>query len=66
MAIGIGVGVAVVVVIVVVVIVFVCCKSKYKMCFFVGPMTPYIPLNIAIIHNIDLIPTTPSISSESC
>ncbi len=26
----------------------------------VGPMTPYTPLNIANIHNIDLIPATPT------
>ncbi len=27
-------------------------------CAFRGPMTPYTPLNIANIHNIDLIPPT--------
>ncbi len=26
--------------------------------WWLGPMTPYIPLNIVIIHNIDLIPAT--------
>ncbi len=35
-------------------------------CIWTGPMKPYTPLNIANIHNIDLIPATHSISSESC
>ncbi len=42
------------------------CYLKGNHDSYLGPMIPYTPLNIANIRNMDLLPSTPSISSDSC